>query len=97
MGKEEIEKYTFEKETLYQELYREECQEIKGLKTLIDVLKKKGLKFAIATTAPEMNRTFILSGLGLTNTFSVILGDEHVTRGKPDPEIYFTELSFTSG
>lgn len=88
VSKEEIEKYTFEKETLYQELYRVECQEIKGLKTLIDVLKRKGLKLAIATTAPEMNRTFILSELGLTNTFSVILGDEHVTRGKPDPEIY---------
>ncbi len=88
VSREEIGKYTGEKESLYQELYRPECKEVPGLKTLIDVLKGMGLNLAIATTAPEMNRTFILNELGLISTFPVILGDEHVAKGKPDPEIY---------
>lgn len=85
---EELEKYTEEKEALYRELYKPEIQEIRGLTELIRQLHNKNIKIAIATTAPEKNRTFGLEALHLTQTFDVILGDEHVTHGKPDPEIY---------
>lgn len=44
---------------------------------------------AIATTASAKNREFILRNLGLSpDIFSVILGDEDVSHGKPNPEIY---------
>jgi len=88
LSKEEIAKYAHEKEAIYRELYASDIKEVEGLKTIVDSLKKDGLKLAIATTAPKENRDFALESLGLTNAFQVIVGDEHVTRGKPHPEVY---------
>ena len=79
---------TEEKEALYRELYRPEIKEIAGLSELIAQLHEHGIKTAIATTAPAKNREFALDVLGLHGKFEVILGDEHVTQGKPHPEIY---------
>lgn len=84
----EIKKFTEEKEELYQQIYKDDIREIEGLSNLISLLRQKGLKLAIATTAPKTNRDFGLKALGLTNAFDVILGDEDVTCGKPHPEIY---------
>lgn len=80
--------YTEEKESLYRELFKPDIAEIAGLTKLIEILHAKGIKTAIATTAPAKNRNFALKELGLEGKFEVILGDEHVSRGKPHPEIY---------
>ncbi len=88
LTQDELEKYTEEKEALYRELYKPEIQEVKGLTQIINELHSKNIKLAIATTAPEKNRTFGLNALHLAERFEVILGDEHVTNGKPNPEIY---------
>jgi len=85
---EEIAKYTEEKEAVYRELYKPDIKEVNGLHDVIKTLKQKGIKLAIATTAPEKNREFALESLHLQGEFEVILGDEHVTQGKPHPEIY---------
>ncbi len=81
-------KYTEEKEALYRELYKEFVREVPGLSDLIRFLKQRKIKLAIATTATDKNRVFILSSLNLDNIFDVILGDEDVKMGKPNPEIY---------
>jgi beta-phosphoglucomutase len=88
LSPEEIVQYTDEKEHIYQELYTSDIEEVPGLAKILEDLKSRNIKLAIATTAPETNRQFGLEALGLTDSFEVILGDEHVTRGKPDPEIY---------
>lgn len=85
---EEIQKFTEEKESIYRQLYAPEIKEIQGLSSILQILKNKNLPLAIATTAPEKNRIFGLKALGLDGVFEVILGDEHVSKGKPDPEIY---------
>ncbi len=85
---EEIAAYGAEKESVYRELYAPDIKEVEGLKDLIAKLKEKGLKLAIATTANEANRKFGLDALGLTDSFDLILGEEHVQHGKPHPEIY---------
>lgn len=85
---EEIQKLADEKEALYRKIYASHIKEIEGLSRLLDTLKKKGKQVAIATTAPEKNRAWGLSQLRLEKEFEVILGDEHVEKGKPDPEIY---------
>src|SRR5260221_7240673 len=62
--------------------------EIQGLSHFIQKLKEKHIKVALATAANAENRSLILNGLGCHNTFDVIVGDEHIQKGKPDPEIY---------
>lgn len=85
---EEVRKYGYEKETIYREIYAPEIREVEGLHNILHQLKEKGLKIGIATTAIEPNRDFALDALGLHGQFDVIVGDEHVIHGKPDPEIY---------
>jgi len=88
LSREEQAKYSYEKEAIYRELYVNDIKEVEGLIELIRELQKKGLKLAIATTAPKENRDFAFENLGLSNEFVAIVGDEHVTNGKPHPEVY---------
>jgi beta-phosphoglucomutase len=88
LSEEEIAKYADEKESVYRELYAADIEPIAGLHNLLDTLQKAGKKLAVATTAPKDNRDFGFKALGIENVFSVILGDEHITKGKPHPEIY---------
>ncbi len=85
-----IEIYAEEKEQIYRDLYKSHVKEVAGLSEFIQRLKKRGLKVAVATTAPKKNRDFVLKMLHLQNTFDVILGDENVLHGKPNPEIYLS-------
>jgi beta-phosphoglucomutase family hydrolase len=85
---EEIADFTEEKESVYREIYEPDIKEVAGLRAVITQIQEKGLALAIATTAPKKNREFVLEKLGLQGIFKVILGDEDVTKGKPDPEIY---------
>jgi HAD superfamily hydrolase (TIGR01509 family) len=88
LNKNEELKYTEEKEAMYRELFKPDIKEIAGLTKLIETLHAHGIKTAIATTAPAKNRDFALKELDLDGKFEVILGDEHVSKGKPHPEIY---------
>lgn len=88
LSAEDIAKYTNEKESVYRELYAADIEPVAGLHELLNILQNAGKKLAVATTAPKDNRDFGFRALGLENAFSVILGDEHVTKGKPHPEIY---------
>ena len=88
LSADEILMYSEEKEGLYRELYRSYIKEVAGLSEILHLLKVNNKKLAIATTAPKKNREFGLEALKIVDTFSVILGDEDVTKGKPDPEIY---------
>ncbi len=84
----QINDYTEEKESIYRELYAPEIKAVVGLTDAISSLEKNGKKLAVATTAPKGNRDFGFKALDLENTFDIILGDEHVVNGKPNPEIY---------
>lgn len=90
LDKERELQYTEEKEALYRELFKPDIEEIAGLSELIEDLHNRGIRTAIATTAPAKNRDFALKELGLEGKFEVILGDEHVSQGKPHPEIYLS-------
>lgn len=84
---------TEEKESVYREIYSSEIKEIQGLSDIIGQLQEKGIRLAIATTAPKKNRDFALEALNLLGKFEVILGDEDVSNGKPHPEIYLAAAS----
>lgn len=84
----EVAQHTEEKEAIYRELYASAIEEVPGLTKFINFLKEHGKQLAIATTAPRKNREFGLTALNLSDSFSIILGDEDVAQGKPHPQIY---------
>lgn len=88
LSESQIAKYADEKESVYRELYKSKIKEVSGLKDTLLKIKRLSIKLAIATTAPKANRDFTLRELHLNNYFDVILGEEDVKKGKPDPEIY---------
>lgn len=57
-----------------------------GIKELINDLKQKGVKIALASASH--NGTFILKKIGLFNSFDTIVDPGKVTKGKPNPEIF---------
>ena len=89
----ELSQLADEKEALYRERYKGYVQEVSGLKKLLIHLQDMGIKLAVATSAPMKNRELVLQELQLTQTFKVIVGDEDIVHGKPDPEIYIHTAS----
>lgn len=78
----------FEKEKLFRELYEKTIKPLPGLDTFLQLLENNNIPKAIATSAPIENVDFILKKTGLRKYFQTILNDTHVTKGKPDPEVY---------
>lgn len=57
-----------------------------GIKELINDLKQKGIKIALASASH--NGPFILEKIGLFASFDTIVDPGKVTKGKPNPEIF---------
>lgn len=59
-----------------------------GLSELLTWTEKYQLKRAVVTNAPRKNAEFMLSVLGLIDTFSTVVLAEEAPAGKPDPAPY---------
>ena len=59
-----------------------------GIHELLDALKERGIKTAIATSTPMSRTTAYLSRLGLLEKFDCICSGHDVKQGKPAPDIY---------
>jgi beta-phosphoglucomutase family hydrolase len=90
ISEQDIARYTQEKESCYRELYREHVVAVPGLCELLERLHARAIPLGVATTAVRENRDLVFDALSVRPFFSVVVGDEDVARGKPDPEIYFT-------
>jgi beta-phosphoglucomutase len=91
----EVEEYGEEKERLYRELYAAHMAPLPGLIEFLGELKAKGLRAIVATSAPKSNVDFLLDGLKIRPLFDVVVDAGHVSRGKPDPEIFLQAASRT--
>lgn len=85
---EEVKEHTRKKETMFIGEYSNHIRLVAGLKTLLPVAKSMGIPMAVATSAPRMNVEFIFDRLGLDEYFPIVVDDEFVKKGKPNPEIY---------
>lgn len=85
---EQLQHYALEKEALFRKLYANDIVPVKGIENFLTSLDQKGVKRAIATSAPRANVDFTLEKTKLQKYFTTILDDSFVSRGKPDPEIY---------
>ncbi|MDW7690410.1 HAD family phosphatase [Flammeovirgaceae bacterium SG7u.111] len=88
LTEEEIEKYSYEKEALFREVYKDDIVPLAGLVDFLKELEAAGIPRAVATSAPPENVDFTLEKTNLEGMFGVKLNSSHVTEGKPHPEIY---------
>ena len=77
-----------EKESLFREIYQHHVEPISGFLEFFHELRKKGLKTGVATSAPFANLELIGAKLDLFPHLESALASEHVSKHKPDPEVY---------
>ncbi len=88
LGAEEAAALAEEKEADYRRAYAPHLALLPGARELLDLLRSQGLKTAVATAAPPLNRALVVEGLGLQSLFDAIVGPDGATRGKPFPDIF---------
>ncbi len=93
MSDEEILKYTLEKEALYREIYQPFISPVPGLIELLEILKTKNIPMAIATSGIQLNIDFMFEHVPIKKYFKAVVNSSHITKGKPDPEIYIKTAS----
>ncbi len=59
-----------------------------GVHELLDALKERGIRTAIATSSPKERALQYLTRLGLAEKFDCICSGYEVAKGKPAPDIY---------
>ncbi len=76
-----------EKEEMYRTLYRPHLAPIRGAEEILTKMKERGLKLALASSAPPENKSFALEGLGWTSRFDAVVVPEGLP-SKPAPDIF---------
>ncbi len=76
-----------EKEETYRTLYRAHLAPVRGAEDVMARMKARGMKLALASSAPPENKTFALEGLGWTARFDAIVASEGLP-SKPAPDIF---------
>jgi beta-phosphoglucomutase len=76
------------KEALYRELYRPSVRLVPGARELIERLRARGIKVAIASAAPPENRAMVIDALQLAPLLDAVVGGEEVVHGKPSPDLF---------
>jgi HAD superfamily hydrolase (TIGR01509 family) len=88
MEDEEAMKYAHEKEAIYRELYAPYIKPVSGLLELLEKLRSLSIPMAIATSGIQVNIDFLFEHIPIRSYFDVIVNSAHISKGKPDPEIY---------
>jgi beta-phosphoglucomutase family hydrolase len=90
---EEAMKYTLEKEAIYRNLYGDHIEPVNGLLDLLERVDAKKIPMAIATSGIQVNIDFMFDHIPMRHYFREIVNSSHITKGKPDPEIYLLTAS----
>jgi len=86
MPADEVKVVAAEKEERYRRLVARHITPLPGAIALIESLAAKGVKMAIASSAPMENIQLIIGSLGLADYFRTVVWGEEVTEGKPSPQ-----------
>jgi beta-phosphoglucomutase family hydrolase len=77
-----------EKEQMFRDMFVPEDHVVDGVIEFINALNQQHIPMAVATSAPVENADYILSRLSIEHYFDALLNSSHVSKGKPDPEVY---------
>ena len=83
-----FEKIFNEKEQILFKLLKEDTQPTKGIIGLLQRLKQRNIKLAIASSSHKRLINYVLDRLDIKPLFDSIIGAEDITHSKPDPEIF---------
>jgi HAD superfamily hydrolase (TIGR01509 family) len=86
-AEEELATLAREKEETYRALYRPHLAPIRGAEELMARMQARGMKLALASSAPPENKAMALQGLGWTTRFHAIVSPEGLP-SKPAPDIF---------
>ena len=78
------------KEARYRELVNGNVKVLPGVMPLLKVMKSRGFKVALGTSAPLENVHAVAADIGLDEYFDAVVHGREVGEGKPSPEIYLT-------
>ena len=93
MTDEEAMVYALEKEALYREIYKSDIKPVEGLLDLLEVIQSRNIPMAIATSGIQVNIDFMFDHIPIKKYFSEVVNSSHISKGKPDPEIYLKTAS----
>jgi len=93
MTPEEAMVYALEKEALYREIYKADIKPVNGLIELLEVLYNRNIPMAIATSGIQVNIDFMFEHIPIKKYFKEVVNSSHISKGKPDPEIYLKTAS----
>ncbi|XP_071730759.1 haloacid dehalogenase-like hydrolase domain-containing protein Sgpp [Rutidosis leptorrhynchoides] len=85
-------KFCEDKEAYFRKLVKEKVEPIKGLYKLTKWVEDHGLKRAAVTNAPRPNAELMISTLGLTDFFHVVIIGGECEHAKPAPDPYLKAL-----
>lgn len=76
------------KELMNQQIQKYGIEKKTGVDEVLDYLRKKGIKTAVATATDEVRAKSYLSQIGIYDKFDQIICATMVEHGKPEPDIY---------
>jgi beta-phosphoglucomutase family hydrolase len=88
ISEDEIAVLAHEKDELYREMYGPHRSAIQGFEDFVAAARARGVKLAVATSAPPANIVFTLDELDLRRHFDAVVGAADVARGKPHPDVF---------
>jgi beta-phosphoglucomutase family hydrolase len=84
----EMEAIAAKKEEVYRRKVAHNIKPLPGVIELMKSLEERGMKMAIASSAPLENVQLIIRGLGITDYFQAVVWGREVTEGKPSPKVF---------
>ncbi|MCO5557076.1 hypothetical protein L7F22_010632 [Adiantum nelumboides] len=81
-------KFLSDKEARFRSIAAQQLKPVEGLDTLCQWIEKQGLKRAAVTNAPRVNAELMISLLGLSSFFEVVIVGGECERAKPYPDPY---------
>lgn len=85
---EEVRKLDDRKEWLYREIIRQDFPAMPGAADLIRSLAAAGIAVAVGSSGPPENVDLVMGKLGVSEIIRCRVTARHVTRGKPDPQVF---------
>jgi HAD superfamily hydrolase (TIGR01509 family) len=76
------------KNRAYSALIETEVTPMPGLYELVERCRQAGLPAAVASSSCLEDIRAVVRGLGLESAFAALVSGDHVSKGKPDPEIF---------